>query len=80
MTAVTIRKLTPEVHQALRDRAKTHGHSTEAEIRLILETAVLADMTVNWVDELQAIGNQAQITTEFENLRDKTPARIWTFD
>lgn len=80
MSAVTIRKLKPEVHQALRDRARTHGHSTEAEIRLILETAVLADMAESWVDELQAIGKQAQITTEFDDLRDKTPARIWTFD
>ncbi|MHB1604162.1 FitA-like ribbon-helix-helix domain-containing protein [Acidithiobacillus ferrooxidans] len=35
-----MRNLWAEVHRALRVRAATHGRSTEAEIRDILESAV----------------------------------------
>jgi plasmid stability protein len=39
MPAVTIRKLSVKTHQGLKKRAKKNGHSTEAEIRLILDDA-----------------------------------------
>ena len=39
MPAVTIRKLSVKTHQGLKRRAKKNGHSTEAEIRLILDDA-----------------------------------------
>jgi hypothetical protein len=39
MPAVTIRKLSVKTHQGLKKRAKKNGHSTEAEIRLILDEA-----------------------------------------
>ena len=37
MANVTVRNLPDAVHRALRARAATHGRSTEAEIRYILE-------------------------------------------
>lgn len=40
VTAVTVRNLPSDVHRALKLRAKEHGISTEAEIRLILRRAV----------------------------------------
>ena len=41
MAAVTIRNLSDEAHRALKARAAQHNRSTEAEIRAILEAAVL---------------------------------------
>jgi antitoxin FitA len=43
MAAVTIRNLPDETHRALKQRAASHGRSTEAEIRAILEEAVSPD-------------------------------------
>jgi antitoxin FitA len=40
MAAVTVRNLPGESHRALKVRAASHGRSTEAEIRAILEEAV----------------------------------------
>jgi len=46
MATVTVRNLPDEVHRALRVRAATHGRSTEAEIRDILEATVRAPVRV----------------------------------
>ena len=40
MSAVNVRNISLETHNALRRRAAQHGRSTEAEIRFILEEAV----------------------------------------
>jgi len=40
MPAVTVRNLLVETHRALKLRAASHGRSTEAEIRVILQEAV----------------------------------------
>ena len=40
MAAITIRNLSEETHRALKARAATHGRSTEAEVRQILDEAV----------------------------------------
>lgn len=40
MAAVVIRNLPEATHRALKQRAKIHGRSTEAEIRDILEQAL----------------------------------------
>jgi len=40
MSSITIRNLDPAVKEQLRIRAARHGHSMEAEARLILRTAV----------------------------------------
>ena len=39
MASITVSNLPDEAHRALRARAAHHGHSTEAEIRAILEAA-----------------------------------------
>ena len=80
MAAVTVRNLSPELHQLLKQRAARHGRSTEAEIRSILEAAISQRETVDIGTELAAIGQEFNITNEFENLRDPAPARIVTFE
>ena len=40
MATLTVRNITDEVHRALRVRAAQRGHSMEAEVREILESAV----------------------------------------
>jgi len=40
MPAVTVRNIPEETHRAIKQRAKMHGVSAEAEIRNILEEAV----------------------------------------
>ena len=39
MATLTIRKVSPETHRALKVRAAQNGRSAEAEMRAILETA-----------------------------------------
>lgn len=40
MPAIVVRNISAETHRALRVRARQHGRSTEAEIRVIIEGAV----------------------------------------
>ena len=40
MSSITIRNLDPEIKERLRVRAAEHGHSMEAEVRRILQTAL----------------------------------------
>lgn len=54
MPAVTIRKLSEEIHRAFKLRAAGHGHSTEAQIRHILENAVRPKVGIG--SALAAIG------------------------
>jgi antitoxin FitA len=56
--AVTIRNIPVEIHRALRMRAAQHGHSTEAEIRLILEAAVKNEGRVKLGSLLAQIGRE----------------------
>jgi antitoxin FitA len=62
MSSVTIRKIAPEVHRALKARAASAGRSTEAEIRLILEHAVKPPERVLLGDAMAAIGRKAKLT------------------
>ena len=41
MPAIVVRNISAETHRALRVRARQHGRSTEAEIRAILDVAVI---------------------------------------
>ena len=43
MPAITVRKLTEEIHRALKARAARHGRSTESEVREILREAVAGE-------------------------------------
>lgn len=40
MAAITVRNLSEATHRALKARARSHGRSTEAEVRDILDSAV----------------------------------------
>jgi antitoxin FitA len=77
MAAVTIRKLPEATHRALKARAKSKGRSTEAEIRAILQDAVVPEASSTIGTELARIGKRfakeiAEI--DFDSLRDRTPA------
>lgn len=58
MAAVTIRNLPESTHRALKRRAISHGRSTEAEIREILEAAVKPAARVKLGSELAAFGRR----------------------
>ncbi len=84
MASVTVRNLPDEVHRALRIRAATHGRSTEAEIREILEKIVMPPERVKLGSLLASIAREAGGLTDeehavFENVRDKTPAEPMRF-
>jgi plasmid stability protein len=82
MAMLTVRNLPDEVHRALRMLAASHGRSTEAEVRNILELAVKPEKRLRMGDALAAIGRRAGLTDQdaaiFE--RDKTPAEPMRFE
>lgn len=84
MAAVTIRNLSDETHRALRARAAHHGRSTEAEIRDILDAAVLSSGRVKLGSLLAAIGRDAELSNSdveaLQQQRDRTPAVPMTFE
>lgn len=84
MAMLTVRNIPEEVHRALRMRAAQHGHSMEAEVRDILESAVSPEGRVKLGSLLADIGRRAKLTDEefavFEHVRDKTPARPVSFE
>jgi antitoxin FitA len=84
MAMLTVRNLPDKVHRALRARAATHGHSMEAEVRNILESAVSPEGRVKLGSLLADIGKRAKLTDEefavFDQVRDKTPNRPVSFE
>ena len=64
MPTLTVRKLSDEVHRALRARAAMHGRSTEAEVRAILENAVRPEGRVKLGSLLADIGRRANLTDD----------------
>ena len=84
MAMLTVRNLPDEVHRALRMRAAQHGHSMEAEVRGILESAVSPPGRMKLGSLLADIGRQAQLSDQelavFEQLRSRAPARAVGFD
>ena len=46
MSAITVRNLPEATYYALKLRARQHGRSTEAEVRLILQAAVEPPLTL----------------------------------
>jgi len=79
MAAVTIRRLSPETHRALKARARRHGRSTEAEIRAILEDAVNPAERIGVGSELAGLGRRFR-GLELKIERDKTPAEPLKFE
>lgn len=84
MAMLTVRNIPEEVHRALRVRAAQHGHSMEAEVRDILESAVSPQGRVKLGSLLAEMGRQARLSDEefavFERVRDKTPSRPVSFE
>lgn len=84
MAMLTVRNIPEEVHRALRMRAAQRGHSMEAEVRDILESAVSPEGRVKLGSLLADIGRRAKLTDEefavFEQVRDKTPAGPMSFE
>ena len=64
MAALTVRNLPDSVHRALRVRAASHGRSTEAEVRAILEETVKPKEQVGLGTLLFSIGREAKLTDE----------------
>lgn len=83
MPAVTIRNLSDETHRALKVRAAIHNRSTEAEIRVILDTAVRPVDRLKLGTALADISLKAGLTNaDVESLnqeRDTTPAEPLRF-
>ena len=84
MAVLTVRNVPDEVHRALRLRAAQHGHSTEAEVRAILSSAVKPEKRVRLGDALAALGRKVGLTNEdlaiLDQTRDKTPAEPMRFE
>lgn len=78
MAVLTVRNVPDEVHRALRVRAARRGRSTEAEVRVILEEAVLPEGRVGLGSLLTAIGRRVKLTddelADFVQ-RDNSPGR-----
>lgn len=84
MAMLTVRNLPDDVHRALRVRAAQHGHSTEAEVREILASAVKPENRVRLGDALATLGREIGLTNAdfelFNQVRDKTPAEPPRFE
>jgi len=79
MASVTVRNIPDETHRALRVRAATHGRSTEAEIRAILENVVHPEGRIKLGTLLAEIGREVG-GFDLEIERDKTPAEPMSFE
>ena len=84
MAVLTIRNVPDEVHRALRVRAAMHGHSTEAEVREILESAVKPKQRVRMGDALAELSGRLGLTNDdfevLEQVRDRAPAAPMRFE
>lgn len=82
MPSVTVRNLPDEVHRAIRARAASHGRSTEAEIRDILEQAVKPTDRLRIGDALAQIGREAGLTDADGDwlAQSRAPAAPMSFD
>ncbi len=84
MAMLTVRNISDEVHRALRRRAAQRGHSMEAEVREILESALSPQGRVKLGSLLADMGRRARLGdaefSAFEQVRSKAPARPVSFD
>ena len=85
MPSLTIRNISDEVHRAIRIRAATHGRSTEAEVRIILEQAAKPEGRLKLGSLLASIAREAGGLTDaeaehFDQLRNRTTAEPLRFE
>lgn len=78
MAVLTVRKVSDEIHRALRLRAAKHGRSTEAEVRHILESAVKPQKRLRMGEALSSLGRKLGLKNEdfalIEQRRERKPA------
>ncbi len=77
MSTVVLHKLPEPLHQALKQRAAEHGHSTEDEIQIILETVLSKNRGIG--SELAAIGRSLG-GVELVINRDPSPTAPASFE
>ena len=75
MANLTVRNLSEETHRALRVRAARHGRSTEAEVRNILEEAVLPPERLKIGSEIHRIAHEVGGMDELEISRRRSDIR-----
>ena len=79
MPTIIVRNLPEETHRALKVRAAAHHHSTEAEVREILDQAVRPPERLKIGSELAALGRKfGGVRLKME--RDSTPLSTPAFD
>ena len=79
MPAMTIRKIPEETHLALKQRAKQHGRSVEAEAREVLNEALLPKERLKLGTAIHELAMQyGGFDLEIE--RDQTPAGQVSFE
>jgi plasmid stability protein len=79
MAVVTVRNLSDETHRALKMRAASHGRSTEAEIREILEEAARPKDRLKIGSALAALA-QPLGGIDLDTTRDKSPIEPAAFE
>ena len=85
MASITVSNLPDEAHRVLCARAAHHGHSTEAEIRAILEVAAHSPERVKLGSLLRSIAREAGGLTDaearrFDRRHNKTLAEAMKFE
>jgi antitoxin FitA len=84
MAAIHIRNIPEDIHLGLKALAVSHGRSTEAEVRDILEAAVKPETRIRMGEALWNLGRKAGLTheevTAIESARDRTQAEPMSFD
>lgn len=78
MPAMTVRNISFDAHEALKQRARLNGTSAEAEVRALVEALVPAKRIVGLGTEMAAIAKEYG-GVKLEHKREKTPARFATF-
>jgi plasmid stability protein len=75
MANLTVRNLSDEIHRALRMRAASHGRSTEAEVRSILEETVLPPKRLKIGSEIHRIAHETGGMDDLEISRERSEIR-----
>ena len=72
MPGLTVRRISEETHRALRMRATLHGRSTEAEVRFILEEAVMPPSRLKIGSEIHRIAREVGGMDDLEVTRQRS--------
>ncbi len=73
MASLTVRNLSPEIVDALKQRAAAHGHSAEAEHREILRATLLSAPRRSFADVLRSMPDVGD-DGDFERVEDDVDA------